>query len=103
MHDRHCECAREDEVESREGQRSSGHEKQKIDCVSIEGDGSSSAVTAHAPSEAILADPRGNCKRRDYDKPSKLLWTKISTAFIVIRTIQSMRSREGVKGGTWRT
>lgn len=73
MHDRHCECARKCKVEGREGQRSSGHKKQKIDRVSIEGDSGPSAVTTHAPSEAVLADPRGNGKRGDYDKPSKLL------------------------------
>jgi len=72
MHDQLCECAGEDQVENREGQRDCGHEKQKIDRVSIESESSSSVSTTYAPSEAVLANPCGNRKGRDNDKPGEL-------------------------------
>lgn len=59
MHDHLGECACEDQVEGREGQSGGGHEKQKIDGVSVQGNSRSSAFAAYAPSEAILADPGG--------------------------------------------
>jgi hypothetical protein len=73
VHDHLRKCARKDEVEGREGQRGGRHKKQQIDRVFVECNRRSSVAAAHTPSEAILADPRGNCEPGDYGKSCKLL------------------------------
>lgn len=73
VHNHFCECASQDQVKSREGQCDCSHEKQKVDRMLIEGEGSSSVPATNAPSEAILANPCGNRKGRDNDKPGELL------------------------------
>jgi hypothetical protein len=58
MHDHLSECAREEQVEGREGKSGGGYEKQKIDRVPVKGDSRPSVFTTNAPSKAIVADPR---------------------------------------------